>query len=72
MSSTTALAAVPVRVSSGVDRRPGGQDGPVWEDAPGTTTSYDDHQREAVLVTCSTCGKSYYMTVVHETCQGCR
>jgi hypothetical protein len=38
-------------------------------------SGYDDHQLEAVLITCAGCGISYYMTQVHgprDTCLDCR
>jgi hypothetical protein len=34
--------------------------------------SYDDHQIEAVLVTCLACRKAYYMTTVVLPCATCR
>ena len=34
--------------------------------------SYDDTQLEAVLVTCATCGRRYYMTKVEARCAACR
>jgi lipopolysaccharide export LptBFGC system permease protein LptF len=33
---------------------------------------YDATQGNAVLTTCSGCGKSYFMTHRHEQCQKCR
>ena len=34
--------------------------------------SYDDTQRNAVLVTCAQCGKAVYMTHPKPVCQRCR
>lgn len=33
--------------------------------------TYCEHQIEAPLCTCVTCGKSYYMTVPHKQCFDC-
>ena len=35
-------------------------------------TSYDDHQRNAVLVRCAHCQKERYMTVWWPVCAACR
>jgi len=50
-----------VRSSDGATDRPayrGGDD-------------YDQHQKHAVLVKCSSCGESFYMTAIKVRCAGC-
>lgn len=37
----------------------------------GAPESYDDHQRNAVLVQCARCGRSYFMTRPQAICVCC-
>lgn len=34
--------------------------------------TYDQHQIEAPLITCQSCGKAWYMTVPQQPCDECR